>query len=141
MNNKREQILAALKKLGPSSPGVIADKIGVADSACGYHLRVLAAAGELKVQGKSNSRRYALPDQEFEAADAPPQDRKPRKKTKQRKSANTRTTRARPAAEPEIIAAITHDARIVLIENGAVKTYSPQQSSAIADLVLTHFSA
>jgi len=135
MNQKREQILAAVKKLGPSSPLQISDHTGLSSSLCGYHLRGLVEAGLVKATGSTASRKY-------EAIDgAPPQDRKPpAKRKKKRASKKPRAARPRPA-ESEFIAAVTHDARIVVIDGNAIKTYSPEQSSAIADLALTHFTA
>lgn len=144
MSDTKQQILAALRKLGPSSPLVIADKIGVAGSACGYHLRAMSAAGELKAQGKSNSRVYALPDQEFPAAGAPPQAQKPKKKKKagkRGKAKKARATLTRTTA-PEFIPGLTADGGLVIVGHAdAPLTFNPEHTSKLADLLLAHFEA
>jgi DNA-binding Lrp family transcriptional regulator len=132
MNEKPKQILAALKKLGPSSPTAIGDSVGMEPSAVGYHLRTRLQKGELKAQGTSNNRRYALPEQKF-SADTPPQKGKP--------AARKPAAAAKPRPAGDFIAAITFDHRAVLIEDGTVRVFSPERTQAIADLMLNHFEA
>ena len=129
----KEQILAALKKLGPSSPTAIANSMSAEPSAVGYHLRAMLKDKTLKAAGASNSRVYALPEQKFEAATgAPPQERK---YSKRAKPAGTRT------AEPVgiFLPAFTADQRLVVLNGVVPQLYSPEQTQAIADLLLQHF--
>jgi hypothetical protein len=82
-------ILAALKKLGPTSPGTLEDHLGASHAGLGRHLKEMLDAGTIKAAGVTKSRRLALPDQDFADKPAPPQRRKPKKHAKrgQRKAA------------------------------------------------------
>lgn len=143
----KEAITAALRKLGPASPTVIANATGDAVSKVSYHLRSMLAGKELKASGKTMGRLYALPEQNFpEAGDTPPQGGKRKKKGKRpgskktRKPRRARTPRA-TAKRSSFTPAITCDHALVLIEDGVVRTFTPEQTSAIADLMLAHFDA
>jgi DNA-binding transcriptional ArsR family regulator len=64
----QEQILAALKKLGPSSPGAIADHLETEAGKLSYHFKQLLDAGTMKATGSGRRRQLALADQAFAAA-------------------------------------------------------------------------
>lgn len=136
----KEQILAALKKLGPSSPTAIANSVGAEPSAISYHLRGMLEAKNLKAAGTSNNRIYALPDQDLEGAkSAPPQRLKKSKGNGKRAQPKPRALRAQPAA-PLFLPAITEDWRLVIVQqDGVHAVFTPEQTQAIADLLLTHF--
>jgi hypothetical protein len=85
----QEQILAALKKLGPSSPGQIADHLGTDGTKLGYHFKALLEAGTIKATGSTSTRRLALPDQDLATA-LPAQ---PRERTKRRKAKHAKRPR------------------------------------------------
>jgi ParB/RepB/Spo0J family partition protein len=72
----QDQILAALKKLGPSSPGQIAEHLGTEGTKLSTHFKALLDAGTIKATGVTRGRRLALPDQDL-AAPAPPAARAP----------------------------------------------------------------
>lgn len=138
MSITKDQIIAALKKLGPVSPGELADHLEVEQSALGYHVKKMLDAGELKAAGKTSGRRIALPDQKFEEGDATPQEqRRPKKKAKRKASA---PRRAAPAPRPAVVqtapmAAITTDFRIVIFnDQGAPAVLSEAQSEKVAEL-------
>jgi DNA-binding Lrp family transcriptional regulator len=138
--DQQEQILAALKKLGPSAPRVIADTTGLDPSVCSYHLLALLKAKALKAAGTSNDRVYALHEQKLQSTpSAPPQKRKaPAKRRKAAKSAQPRAT-ARPSA---FLPAMTADLSLVLVNGTAApQIFNPEQTQAIADLLLNHFEA
>ena len=136
----KEQILAALKKLGPSSPTAVANSMGAEPSAIGYHLRNMLAAKTIKAAGTSNSRVYALPDQDIEGVKsaAPQQRKKPGKRRKGKRAAapRARSTAALDAFLPAITAGLG-----LVICNGAQapQVFSPEHTQAIADLLLNHF--
>lgn len=135
----RINILTTLRKLGPSSPRTIVDKVGVEQSIVSYHLRQMVKAKELKAAGTTSSRVYALPDQKIEAApSAPPQRRKKSKGNGKRAKPKPRAPRTQPAA-PLFLPAITEDWRLVIVTDGAPAVFTPEQTQAIADLLLTHF--
>src|SRR4051812_8598827 len=64
----RPLIIAALEKLGPSSPRQILDKVGGPESRLSYYLNVMAKAGALRATGVSSARVYALPSQKLDGA-------------------------------------------------------------------------
>jgi len=136
----KEQILAALKKLGPSSPTAVANSLGAEPSAVGYHLRNMLAAKTIKAAGTTNNRVYALPDQDMQGVkSAPPQQRK--KPAKRGNGARAGTPRARSAAPADsFLPAYTADDRMVIVHQGeAAQIFSAEQTQAIADLLLDHF--
>ena len=134
----KEQILAALKKLGPSSPTAIGNTLGAEPSSVGYHLRNMLKDKSVKAAGTSNDRLYALPEQPIEGVKAaPPQERRKRKKAGNRKGATP--SRAR-AATPLYLPAFTAEQGMVIVQDGqAPQIFSPEQTQAIADLLLIHF--
>lgn len=134
----KDQILATLKQLGPSSPTAIANSMHAEASAIGYHLRSMLEAKTVKASGTSNNRVYALPDQKIESAPpAPPRGRK-KKGNGKRPKAKPAAPRARPAA-PLFLPAITEDWRLVVVQESGHAVFTPEQTQAIADLLLTHF--
>lgn len=134
MNQKREQILAALKKLGPSSPTAIANATGISPSLTGYHLRALLKDDQVKATGRSNDRVYALPDQKLDGA--PPQERKRKKKRK----AHAPRTRA-AAAKTTFLPTVDADRNLVLINDGTIARFNDAQTLAIATLLSQHYEA
>ncbi len=130
----KDKILAALKKLGPSSPRVIADQAGIDPGKVGYSLGLLLEAKAVKAAGTSNDRRYALPEQKFERAASGSR--------RKRKSPATRKTPApRATPLPLFLPAFTEDYRLVIVQDGGHTIFTPEQTQAIADLLLTHFEA
>lgn len=151
MSNPKEQIIAALKKLGASGPTALANATGDAVSKVSYHLRKLAAAGELKAQGTTHARLYALPEQKFPApASAPPQGGRKRAKKKgaagKKKTRKPRRTTARATApangNAEFIAAVDAQMGLVLVGAGPQPLrFNVAQTSKIAELLFTHYEA
>lgn len=136
----KEQILAALKKLGPSSPSVIADNIGADPGRVGYYARQMIEAKAIKAAGTSGDRVYALPDQKIEGVRAaPPQNgKKPRKSGKPQAAKPARKGAAAP--NDSFLPAFTADQRLVLVQDGqSAQVFSVERTSAIADLLLNHF--
>lgn len=130
---KKEQILAALKKLGPSSPGVIANSTGIEPSLCGYHLKTLRAAGAITATGRTSGRVYALAGGEGGGKTASPPLRR-KKKRKYRKA-----KRPRAAMAQMFIPALDGETRLVIVRGAAPQIFSPEETKAIATLLLQHF--
>jgi hypothetical protein len=144
----KEQITAALKKLGPSKPGEVADHLG-ADYSSGmkYTVKSMLDAGELKAIGATVSRRIALPDQKFDEAGAPPQERqKPAKRKGGRKAKHARKPRSAPAPRTSSAAAVRFiptvdaDKRLHIINGSDPVSFSDAQTEAIATLLLQHYA-
>jgi DNA-binding Lrp family transcriptional regulator len=130
--NHSEKIITALRKLGPSAPFRIADRIGLTPSACSYRLSKMLKAGALKAGGTSLDRLYALPDQELEGAASAP----PRKGNGKPKPA----ARQKPAAQAgDFLPAMTADMRLVIVNGAAPAVFTSEQTEAIAQVVLQHF--
>lgn len=149
-SNVPEQITAALKKLGPSAPRVIADSLGLEPSTVGYHIKEMLKAKTLQATGATLNRVIALPDQKIDAEITPPQRRKPsrkkkgngagyKKKPKARKARAPRATA--PTPEHPFIPAIDADMRLVCLNGGAPAVFSVAQTEKIATLLLQHFKA
>jgi len=140
---KPEQILAALKTTGPISPGTLADRLEVSKSALDYHLKRMIEAGTVKAAGVTKSRRVALPDQKFDAAEAPPQEHKRSKKKKHKgKTRKARAAKPTPAPRGDFTPAITADLRLVLIDGTQpAQIFQEEQTTAIAELLFQHFRA
>lgn len=145
--NLKEQILAALKTLGASSPRALADHLKVEPGKLSYHLRALLAEKSIQASGTTAGRLYALPGQKMDGA-APPSGKKRKKKAKgKRRKTAGRTARApatAPAAEGAtgFLAAFTADSRMVVLDGAAPpQIFAADKTNAIADLILTHFKA
>lgn len=138
----QEQILAALKKLGPSSPGQVADHLGEASSSIGYHLKRMLDAGTIKAQGATSGRRIALPDQDFGAPpSAPTKGKKKHRKAKHAKARKAPTPRAQRAATPaeRFIPTVDAERRLVIVNAGEPLIFNDEQTAAIATLLFTHY--
>jgi DNA-binding transcriptional ArsR family regulator len=141
----QEQILAALKKLGPSSPGAIADHLETEAGKLSYHFKQLLDAGTMKATGSGRRRQLALADQAFAAAAteaAPPQRRKKHKKAKHAKPARRAAARRAPrAAVPaeRFIPTVDAERRLVIVNGGEPLIFSDAQTEAIATLLFTHY--
>lgn len=144
----QEQIIAALKNIGPVSPGRLAAELAVESSALGYHLRMMLTDGTLKATGTTKGRRIALPEQKFDEASAPPQGdkaapkaRKTRKAKKQRKAKKARAPRTPPAARPaeRFIPVVDAEKRLHIINGGAPVSFDGPQTLAIAELLFNHY--
>jgi DNA-binding Lrp family transcriptional regulator len=133
MSDKKALITAALKKLGPSSPRVIADETGIDPGALGFHLRTMAKAGTLTATGTTMNRVYTL----VAGAAAPTRATPPQKRSKKAR----KQKRARTAAVERFIPAIDADARLVIVNGAEPHIFNPEQTSAIAALLLGHFEA
>jgi DNA-binding Lrp family transcriptional regulator len=147
----QEQILAALKKLGPSSPGQIADHLGTDGTKLGYHFKALLEAGTIKATGSTSTRRLALPDQDLATAlPAQPRERTKRRKAKHAKRPRrakspsarpaARAPRERPAPAERFIPAVDKDARLIIVNGGEPHIYSEAQTEAIASLLFQHYN-
>jgi DNA-binding Lrp family transcriptional regulator len=136
-----EQIIAALKKIGPCRPGELADHLEVEHSAIGYHLKKMLEAGTLKAIGNSAARRIGLPDQTFEEAGAPPQPRAKPKARKQKKHRKAPKARAPQAARPAecFIPVVDAEKRLHIINGGTPVSYDGVQTLAIAELLFAHY--
>jgi DNA-binding Lrp family transcriptional regulator len=147
----QDQILAALKKLGPSSPGQIAEHLGTEGTKLSTHFKALLDAGTIKATGVTRGRRLALPDQDL-AAPAPPQ---PREHPKRRKAKHAkrprrakapsarpaaRAPRERPAPAERFIPTVDKDARLIIVNGGEPHIYSEAQTEAIASLLFQHYN-
>jgi len=130
----QEKILTALKKLGPSSPRVIADQVGIDPGKVSYALGRLLKAKTLKAAGTSNDRVYALPEQKLESH---------RKKKNNGKAKDKARAPQPPRTEtPLFLPALTEGNGLVLVRAGEEPLiFNPQQTLAIAGLLLTHFEA
>lgn len=132
----REKIAVALKKLGPSAPGIIARELGEESSKVGYHIRAMEADKSLIAAGKGRGRIYGLPDQKLDGErSAPPQKHK-QKKHRKAKHAPRRTA---PPARATFIAAVDADSRLVLINGSEPQIFSEEQTEAIATLLFQHY--
>jgi DNA-binding transcriptional ArsR family regulator len=131
--NMQEQILAALKKLGPSSPGHLAEHLGATSAVLKPHFRALLDAGAIKAAGVTKSRRLALPDQDLDglrdAGRAPPQPRKA-KKPKSRKPRH-----AKRALHPHGRRALAP----VIVNGAEPHIFNEEQTAAIASLLFQHY--
>jgi DNA-binding Lrp family transcriptional regulator len=142
----QEQILAALKKLGPTSPGALEDHLGASHAGLGRHLKEMLDAGTIKAAGVTKSRRLALPDQDFGDKPAPPQRRKPKQHAKrgQRKAAKKAPARPRapyapqPAAE-RFIPAVDAASRLIIVNGAEPLIFTDTQTEAIASLLFQHY--
>lgn len=136
-----DQITAALKKLGPSSPGALADHLHVEQSALMYHVRKMIGDKALKAAGTTANRRIALPEQEIETATPQPR-RAPAKGKKgkgARKVKKARKARTPRAAEPLFIPTVDVDTNLVLVTVDGVQRFTEQQTLAVATLLAAHF--
>jgi hypothetical protein len=142
-----EHTLAALKKLGPAGRKAIAKQLAVSGPTIGTHLKKMLAAGDIKSTGKGRGLMYALPDQDFAApAGAPPKNpkakdaRKGKKKGARRKGARTPSDPKPAAPVDNFLPAMTFDNRLVLIKGADIRIHTQEHTSAIADLMLAHFT-
>lgn len=140
----QDKITAALTKLGPVSPGELADHLSVGSSKLGYHIKVMLDAGTLKASGSTGNRRIALPDQKLDPASTPPQRRKKATKAKAKpKRAAPKARAPQPAAAPagDFLTAITADCRLVLFNPGSAKplVLTEDQTERVAELMYAHF--
>lgn len=136
----KEQFLAALKKLGPSKPGVIADHLGVEYQNLKRAVREMLAAGEIKAIGKTAGRVLMLPDQKLEdRTGAPPQRRQ--KPKNRRKAKHARKARTAPAARSteRFIPTVDIDRRLVIVNGGDPVIFNGEQTLAIAELLFNHY--
>jgi hypothetical protein len=149
MATAREQIAAALKKLGASKPRVIADRTGIDPQALKRELKAALAEGALKAQGATKGRVYALPDQAFAEAEAgggrgaKTGGKAKKKKGKRRAKQGVRAAQAEGtvAAAPGFIAAITAEMELVIVGEGAPLRLSSAQTLKVAELLAMHFGA
>jgi DNA-binding transcriptional ArsR family regulator len=131
----RDEILAALKKLGRSAPLVIADTVGGSASKCGYHLRALEQAGAVKAEGRGRARTYALA-----GGAGGGRTKKKRKGRKARRAQGTPRQQRQVAAA--FIPALTAGGGLLVVGHGAAPlTFTPDQAAAIADLLFQHYEA
>lgn len=128
MSSKKDEILAAIKKLGPSSPTQVANSTGMDPSLAGYHLRAMAKAGTLTATGKTTGRLYAIGDGKAATRSTPQKGKKPPK-----------APRAKPAEAERFIPAIDSDNRLVLVNGSEPLHFTAPQTEAIAALLLQHF--
>jgi hypothetical protein len=144
-----DQIKAALKKLGPVSPGALYDHLETTAAIAGPVVKDMLAGDELKATGATASRRIALPDQKFEdVQSAPPQQRrkpagKRKRKGKKAKRAS-RTPRAAvpsPAPAERFVPTVDAEKRLHIINGAAPVSFSEAQTEAIATLLFQHYSA
>lgn len=141
----QDKITAALRKLGPISPGELADHLGVSREALATPLKAMLDAGAVKATGVTKSRRIALPDQKFESTrSAPPQQRRKQHKRRRHGKAKRpqrapRTTR--PAATERFIPAMDAENGLVIVNGGEPVIFTPAQTQDIATLLLQHFKA
>lgn len=140
-----DDITSALKKIGPCSPGKLAEELGV-EQLPGLVLKQLIEDETIKAAGAARGRRLALPDQKIEdAKGAPPQKRKkPRKGKKAKKPRKPQTRRAPPAARSaeRFMPMVDVERRLVVINGGAEPLiYTAEQTLAIATLLFNHYEA
>lgn len=136
----KDQILAGLKKVGPCSPGELADHLQAERSVVGHHLRGLIDAKQVKAIGVTNSRRVALPDQQFsDSPSAPQRHRSAPKKRAKATARKPRRAKRKKKANGAFLPALTAEGGIVLIGEGAPQVLSPAQTDAIVKLVFAHF--
>jgi hypothetical protein len=141
----KDQIAAALRKLGPSTPAALATELDATRNTLQYHLKAMLADKAVHAAGNRLNRVVALPDQKIEGA--PPQSRKPPRRKKKSNGTAKKTKRAPRAArtstpEAVFIPAIDAECRLVCINGGAAPTvYSEAQTQRIATLLLKHFEA
>jgi DNA-binding transcriptional ArsR family regulator len=136
----REKILAALKKLGPSSPAAIAKETGEKASAIGHHLRAMQSDKTLKAAGLRRGRRYGLPDQDLAwPVSKPPSNARPR--GKRRKAAKPHTPRPAPLqrAAQRFIPVVDVDMRLCIINGGEPLIFDEAQTLKIAKLLFVHY--
>lgn len=141
MSLNKDQITAALRKLGPSAIGTLADHLEVERSALQYHLKGMP---DLKYAGNRLNRVVALPDQKIDdSGDTPPQKRQAKaRKGHRAKKRDAPTPPARPAAAPAFIPAFTSDDRLVIVQGAEpAQIYSPEQTEGIATLLANYFKA
>src|SRR5688572_29015165 len=127
MSLTQDTITAALKKLGPVSPGHLAAHLGEAPHRVKTVVNAMLEAGELKATGVTLSRRLALPEQNFDdATSAAPQRRTaPKKKHKgngkkaRHAKRGPRAAAAPAVAEHPFISALDGENRLVCINGGA----------------------
>lgn len=134
-----EQIIAALKKIGPASPTAIAAQLQADKGAVGRQLRAMLG-DQLNAAGKSRDRIYALPEQKLEGARSAPgaRPKKPgKKKGGARKARKVR--RARAVAEPLFIPTVHAESRLVLVTDAPPLHFTEQQTVAIATLLGLHY--
>lgn len=140
-------ILASLKKLGPSSPRVLANDAGIATAdirKAGERLRRL---GLIKVAGATTQRMWALPDQKLDGAAPPQRKKKPRKSAARKgrklgRPPGLPSKASKPAADQRangFLAALTGKKELVLIEDGRHTVITRERTLAIVDLVLANF--
>lgn len=139
-----EEITVGLKKIGPTSPGALADHLHVELPALRYHLKKLLDAGTIKAQGTTANRRIAMPDQKFEEPNEPETTkqtlRKPKKgkKAKKRKAAPAKQAARAPAAE-RFIPTVDADSRLCIINGAEPMFFSEEQTEKIAELLFVHY--
>lgn len=142
MSITKEQITAALQRLGPSAPRGVADHLGAEASALSHHVRAMLKDGELKAAGRTMDRVIALPDQKIEGTKSAPPQRRParKKKSKLRKGAAPSTPQPKPKPADDFIPAFTADARLVIV-NGSTppQIFTPQQTERMATLLASYF--
>lgn len=139
-----EQVTAALKKLGPSSPVAIANSLQTETHRVAYRLKVMLGEKAVHAAGTGNSRIYGLPDQKLEGAGTPPQKRSSSKKRKSKRKGSARKTRAESPATPagDFTTALTADHRLVVIDGAQpAQIFSAGQTEEIATLICTAFKA
>jgi DNA-binding Lrp family transcriptional regulator len=143
---KKDDILAALKKIGPCAPAALAKQLGAEPSALAYHLKIMLDAGTIKAAGASAARRLALPEQEFGTGSSPtpPQHRRKARKSKGKsKHGKARRARKTPLASPaeRFIPTVDAASRLVIVNGAEPLIFDEAQTTAIAALLFQHYKA
>ena len=113
--------------------------------ACMKALKQMEKAGEIIAHAGDTPRksRYTLNPQFVAGApsNSPPREGKASKKKKPKKSKVAKRPRAtpKPAAAPALVAALTVDHALVLVDQGVVTLFTPEQTEVIATLCANNF--
>ena len=141
----KEQITAALRKLGPSSPDALATELGCARPALQYHLKAMLGDKTITNSGTRLSRIVALTEQKLAAAPTPPSTgawRRRRKTTAPARREAPAPSSPRTTSPLEVIHPGDRRRLPPGVVNGAqALVYTALQTETIAQLLLQHFKA
>lgn len=136
----QDQLLAAFKPGEELTHAEMAKRSKLEGQRLNYTVHSAKKAGRLTKIGDL----YSLAEPPPKVASAGKPGRKPAKKPSRTPLGRAIRTRRRarvqtPAPAPAVVPALTHDRCLTLIEDGRARTFTRDETLAIADLVFAHF--
>ncbi|TAK45228.1 MAG: hypothetical protein EPO27_10435 [Betaproteobacteria bacterium] len=132
-----DKIIAAINTHGAMTSAQLVEKLPAVDHLHTY-LSQYTRRGRLAKKGYGKTAVYSVGTGK-PAGSAPPQRRKTKKKAERAKSTAVPAKKARVNGSEQFVAAITHDRRLLIVDDGRPGVFTAEQTNAIADVILTNF--